>query len=97
MEEFELQGKAGQPVALPIGPGPATGYTWTLNMPAGLQQLDNAAGPEVPAANQLGGAVAGAMRVVAASPGDYTIEGRLARPWDPEDVARTVRIRLHIQ
>ena len=97
MEEFELQGTAGQPVALPIGPGPATGYRWMLTMPAGIQRLEDGAGPEVPAANQLGGAVAGAIRVVVAAPGDYTIEGRLVRPWDQEDIARTVRIQLHIR
>ena len=97
MEDFELQGTASHPVALPIGPGPATGYRWALTLPAGIQRLEDGAGPEVPPANQLGGASGGAIQVVAAAPGDYTIEGRLARPWDPEDVARTVRIRLHIQ
>jgi predicted secreted protein len=97
MEEFDLQGAAGQPVALPIGPGPATGYTWALTMPTGIQRLEDAAGPEVPAAHKLGAAAAGAIRVVAAAPGNYTIEGRLARPWDQEDVVRTVRIQLHIR
>ena len=97
MEEFELQGTAGQPVSLPISPGPATGYRWQLRLPAGVQRLEDAPGPEVPAGTNLGASLAGAIRVVAATPGTYTIDGQLVRPWDEEDVARTVRLHLHIQ
>ncbi len=94
-ECLDVEGKAGEPVTLPIAAGPATGHAWRLELPEGVQQIEE--GPErpVPEAERLGGAAGGYLRVTA-SPGDHLLIARLARPWEPDRPVRVVAIHLHI-
>lgn len=88
-----VEGKAGQPVALPMAQGPATGYSWWLSLPAGVVQVDDGA-PRTPLPGQhLGAAVSGPLRVQA-GPGRYRLTARLARRWSPDDAMQTVEIDL---
>jgi predicted secreted protein len=95
-EHLEVEGKAGEPVALPIASGPATGYVWTLELPDGVQRIDD--GPERPVdrSMRLGGASGGYLQVIAPR-GSHVIIGRLARPWEPDRPVRVVEIRLHVE
>src|SRR5690349_6640230 len=94
IESMKAQGKAGQPVDLPIAQGPAAGYSWQLDLPAGVVRLED--GPQRTAApgQRLGAATGGALRVQAPK-GQYTIMARLARPWGG-DAVRTVSIELTV-
>lgn len=95
IESMTVRGKAGQPIELPIAQGPATGYSWQLDLPAGVVRLED--GPERPGTpgRHLGAAVGGAMRVQAPE-GQFTLTARLARPWGGEAV-RTVAIDLVVE
>lgn len=96
VEELAAQGKAGEPITLPIARGPATGYEWRLELPQGVQRIEDGPAPPVDPSVRSGGAAGGYLRVTAA-PGDYVILGKLMRPWDPSRPARFVRIRLHVE
>jgi hypothetical protein len=39
IEQMVVHGKAGQPIELPIAEGPATGYSWQLELPDGVIRL----------------------------------------------------------
>ena len=95
IESMKAQGKAGQPVDLPIAQGPAAGYSWQLDLPAGVVRLED--GPPRTAApgQHLGAATGGVLRVQAPK-GQHTITARLARPWGGEAV-RTVTIDLAVE
>jgi predicted secreted protein len=95
-ESFDVTGKAGQPIALPIASGPATGYAWSLDLPEGVERIGD--GPErmVDPSARLGGASGGYLRVTAPG-GDHIIIARLARPWQPDHPVRMVEIRLHVE
>jgi hypothetical protein len=94
-EYLDVAGKAGEPIELPIAGGPATGYAWRLELPNGVERIDD--GPEriVDPSVGLGSASGGYLRVAAAR-GDYLLGARLARPWDPDHPVRVVGIRLHV-
>jgi predicted secreted protein len=94
-EELELEGLAGEPLELPIGGGPPAGYSWELELPAGVERLPDSAGHEPPDDARLGGSRGERVRV-RASAGEHVIVGRLVRPWEPDRPARTVRIRLRV-
>jgi predicted secreted protein len=95
-ESFDVNGKAGQPIALPIASGPATGYAWSLDLPEGVERIGD--GPEriVDPSARLGGASGGYLRVTAPR-GDHVIIARLARPWEVDRPQRIVEIRLHVE
>jgi predicted secreted protein len=95
-EELEAQGVAGEPITLPIAHGPATGYGWELELPPGVEQIEDEPGEELPPDVRLGGAAGGHPRVRAPA-GDHVILARLVRPWEPDHPARTVRIHLHVR
>ena len=96
IETVAIHGEAGVPVALPVARGPATGYQWSLSLPAGVSQV--ADGPAVPPPpGQHLGAASGAALSVVATPGVYRITATLARPWEPDKPARTVVIVLTVQ
>src|SRR5450759_387809 len=53
-EYLDVEGKAGQPIALPIAAGPATGYAWSLALPEGVERTeDGPASPVDPSARPL--------------------------------------------
>lgn len=92
--DLELDGVAGEPVTLPIGGGPVTGYRWELTLPDGVTRVDDAPWTR---ADPTPGAGSGArIRVVAADPGEYVVLARLVRPWEPDRPARELRIALHV-
>jgi predicted secreted protein len=95
-EHFEVKGQAGKPIDLPIANGPATGYSWRLELPKGVSRVEDGPERRVPAGQRLGGSSGGHIRVTAAA-GDYVIEARLVRPWEPNRPARVVEIRLHVR
>jgi inhibitor of cysteine peptidase len=91
VETIDVRGTAGVPIELPIGPGPATGHQWTLELPAGVRRIDDS---EPVATGQLGDPPGSRIRVIA-TPGEHVIDARLARPWEANPV-REVRLRLHV-
>ena len=95
VENITIKGKAGQPIDLPISAGPPTGYTWSLKLPAGVTQIDDAPGRHVDADRRLGTGVSGSMRVLAPQ-GYHRIEARLIRPWAPDKPARILNIDLSV-
>jgi predicted secreted protein len=94
-EDLAAEGRAEEPIVLPIAAGPATGYVWHLELPEGIIRIDD--GPErfVEASVRLGGASGGRLRVTAPA-GEHVVVARLARPWQPDNPIRVVRIHLHI-
>jgi hypothetical protein len=63
--EVEVQGRAGEPVALPVANDGTTAYVWTLELP-----------PEVEEA----GSDAGRLLVRAPEPGSHVLVATLADP-----------------
>ena len=91
-----VHGKGGQPIDLPIAQGPPTGHVWLLQLPSGVHQIDS--GPPRPIApDRAMGAGSGAALRVEAKPGEYMIVANLVRPWEPDKIARQVRIRLLVE
>ncbi len=95
-EELQADGVAGEPIRLPIAHGPATGYAWELELPTGVERIEDEPGEEPPADARLGGSAGGRLRVRAPS-GQHVILARLVRPWEPDRPARTVLIRLNVR
>ena len=94
--EMIVHGTAGQPVELPISAGPPTGYVWTLDLPDGVRQIEDAPGKTVKPGEHLGASVSGNFRIVAPS-GHYRITARLARPWEQSEPIRSVVIEVLIK
>ena len=95
-ESVLVRGISGQAVELPMADGPATGYSWSLDLPLGVVRIDDA--PEKPSglAISLGASASGALRVLAPE-GHYRITARLVRPWEPGTPARTMVIDLLVE
>lgn len=95
-EYLDVKGTAGEAITLPIATGPATGHVWKLELPEGVERIED--GPERPVepAERLGGASGGHLRIRAPR-GVHTIIARLARPWEPDRPTRVVRIRVDVQ
>ncbi|SDJ26768.1 hypothetical protein SAMN05444157_2551 [Frankineae bacterium MT45] len=93
MEEFEVTGTAGEPIELPIGPGPATGHVWRLRLPDGVQRVDDTPSTTPDPLRALGSSMGRKFQVIAPA-GDHQIEAELARPNEDHSV-RVVRITLH--
>jgi predicted secreted protein len=94
-ETMDVEGKAGEPITLPIASGPATGYAWRLDLPEGVARIEDGPPRTVQPAERLGGATGGYLRVTAPA-GEHLVVARLARPWEPDRPARVVSIRLHV-
>ena len=95
-EYLNVEGKAGEPLTLPLALGPATGYAWRLDLPQGVERIEDGPPRPVDPSVQLGGAEGGHLRVIASS-GEHVIVARLARPWEPDKPVRVVEIRLQIR
>lgn len=94
-EYLDVEGKAGQPIALPIAAGPATGYAWSLALPEGVERTEDGPASPVDPSARLGGAAGGYLQVTAPA-GEHLIIARLARPWEPDQPVRVVGIHLHV-
>jgi predicted secreted protein len=94
-ECLDVEGNAGEPIGLPIANGPATGYTWQLDLPTGVVRIEDGPERQVDPSRRLGGPAGGQLRVTAPR-GEYIIIARLARPWEPDRLLRVVGIRLHV-
>jgi predicted secreted protein len=91
-----VAGRAGEAIALPLTQPAATGYSWLLDLPAGLTRVGDAAGiPPMPGV-ALGSSAGGALRVEGVA-GTYRIEARLARPWERDQPIQMVTIDLVIR
>jgi predicted secreted protein len=95
MEYFDVKGTAGEVIALPIAGGPPTGYSWRLDLPAGVERIEDSPARPLDPSLRLGGSESGYLQVTA-SPGEHVITARLARPWEPDNPVRVVTIRLHV-
>jgi predicted secreted protein len=95
IEYFVVQGTSGNPIELPIAAGPATGHVWKLELPHGVERIEDGPQRPVDPSTRLGGATGGNLRVKAPR-GEHVITARLARPWQPDSPARVVQIRLHV-
>ena len=94
-ERFQLDAVAGSPVSLPITTGPATGYSWELELPDGVERIEDGPGRDPPDARQLGGSTRAPLRVTAPA-GDHVVHARLVRPWQTDRPIRTARIELRV-
>ena len=94
-EYLDIEGKAGEVIALPIAGGPATGYAWRLELSAGVERVDDSPERPLDPSVRLGGAAGGYLRVTAPR-GEHVIAAWLARPWEPDNPVRVVTIRLHV-
>lgn len=94
-EYLDVDGKAGQPITLPITAGPATGYSWRLDLPEGVERIDDSPARPLDPSVRLGGSASGYLQVTAPT-GEHVISARLARPWEPDSPVRVVTIRLHV-
>jgi predicted secreted protein len=92
IEQMVVRGKAGQPIELPIAEGPATGYSWQLELPDGVIRLEDGPPRTPPEGKHLGAAIGGAIRVQAPQ-GRFSLTARLVRPWGG-DAVRAVAIDL---
>src|SRR5262249_30716482 len=94
-EKLNVHGVEGEAIELPIAHGPVTGYSWKLDLPDGVERIND--GP--PKSNEParpGEAVRGAIRVKARK-GEHRIHARLVRPWQPDKPARAVDIALTVE
>jgi hypothetical protein len=95
-EYMEVQGKPNQPIVLPIAAGPASGHDWILELPAGVERIEDGPQRPVDPSTRLGSAVGGYLRVTAPA-GTYLITARLARPWERDRPVRVVEIQLRVE
>jgi len=95
-EELEAEGRPGEPITLPITVGPPTGYAWELELPPGVERLEDEPGEELRPEVRLGGSTGAHLRVRAPS-GEHLIVARHVRPSEPDEPARIVRIRLRVR
>ena len=94
-ERYEIRGRAGERISLPLPIGAATGYEWTLEAPPGVERVEDSEAEPADARSALGAAHGGSVQVTAPQ-GRHSITARLARPWAPETPARVVHISLHV-
>lgn len=80
-QELEVQGRAGEPVALPVGNDGVTPYTWTLELPEGVEAAGDAGGR---------------LLVRAAEPGSHVLVATLADPAAPPAMT-VLPIRLTVR
>jgi predicted secreted protein len=94
-EDLVATGVSGQPIELPIANGPATGFSWHLELPDGTQRIEDGSERSVDASVKLGAACGGPLRVIAPA-GEHLIIAKLARPWAIDRPIRIARIRLYV-
>lgn len=90
-----VAGVAGEPIELPLAIGPATGYSWRLELPDGVCRIADSEGVPVERGTELGSGTGARIRV-RADAGSYLITAVLARPWDPEHPIAGRQIRLTV-
>ena len=93
--EVEVQGRAGEPVALPVGNDGATPYTWTLDLPAGVEAAGTTTPQPSPTGTRSGGQTGSRLLVRADEPGSYVLTATLADRWSPTPMT-VLAIRLTV-
>ena len=94
-EKLSAHGAAGEAIELPISHGATTGYSWKLDLPEGVQRIDD--GPQKGDNPSIPGAPSGGAIRVKARKGEHRIHARLMRPWQPDQPARVVEIALTVE
>jgi hypothetical protein len=85
----------GDPVRIPLGESPATGYEWQLEPTADVRVIEptpDQVGPSAP-----GGAVEQVLTVVPERAGQLRLHLRLVRPWQPDQPIRSRTCVLNVQ
>ncbi|MDH6246663.1 putative secreted protein [Mycobacterium sp. OTB74] len=95
-EDINVSGRQHEPISLPISDGPATGYSWRLELTDGVRQIEDGPPRTVDPAWSVGADRSGFLRVEADHPGVFVVTGRLERPWQPDQPARVVRITVTV-
>lgn len=88
----EVSAAVGEPFALPLPLGAATGAEWRFALPAGWRLLDDTS----TAAGSDEQPVDARPVVVADAPGTHRVVARLTRPWD-DTVLRTVVVQATVR
>lgn len=94
-ERLNVHGAEGEPIELPIAHGPATGYAWKLDLPEGVQRIEDS--PEKSDNPPRPGDAAGGAIRVKARKGEHRIHARLMRSWQQDQPARVVDITLKVE
>ena len=95
-ERLNVHGTEGEAIELPIAHGPATGYSWQLDLPEGVERVEDGPRRSTDPPNRPGAAAGGAVRVKAGK-GTHHIHARLVRSWQPEKPSRVVDIALTVE
>ena len=93
-QAIEVEGRAGEPIELPLGTTAATGHEWQLDLPDDVRLVGETPAAEAPDGERAG-AVTGSHLVVTAPAGRHELIARLARPWESQPV-RELRIVLTV-
>ena len=91
--QITVHGHAGAAIELPITLGPATGYVWKLEMPAGVEAIDSGQARPIDPSERAGGAQGGRLRIRAVA-GEHEVTARLQRPFGDSPPIRQVHIRV---
>ena len=93
-QAIEVDGRAGEPIELPVGSTAASGHVWRLDLPPEVALVGETPSGDAPAGERAGAAT-GSHLVVTAPTGRHELIARLARPWETEPV-RELRIVLNV-
>jgi hypothetical protein len=93
-QPIEVEGRAGEPIELPVGSTAASGHQWRLDLPPEVTLVGETPPGDAPA-GEGAGAATGSHLVVTAPAGRHELTARLARPWETQPV-REVRIVLNV-
>jgi predicted secreted protein len=91
---IEVDGRAGEPIELPVGSTAASGHRWRLELPDDVKLVAETSPVDAPEGERAGAAT-GSHLVVTAPAGRHELVARLARPWETQPV-RVIRIVLNV-
>ncbi len=87
----------GDSIVIRLVENPSTGYTWQVNLSAGLEeQADSYIEPSV-APGVVGAAGTREITVAVTAAGSQSIEGRYVRPWEDESTPAVQTVSLTIE
>ena len=78
--EVEVQARAGEAVALPLGNDGVTAYTWTLDLPDGVEAAGSTGPSPAMPGGEAGRGPGGRLLVRSDRPGSHVLTATLAAP-----------------